>query len=418
MTREDQLNPSPVGVAATEGDVTGEAPSSHSKAAPRSSKEIVGSSGCRPRVLIVIAQLDVGGAEVQAVQLAIQLKQSGEFEPEVAVFYRGGVLEPRLQDGGIRVHHVRRRTKIGWEAVMHLRSILREGAHDVVHSFLWPANWRSRVASALARTRVTIASERSVPDSWPLHRNVMDRILLRRTDALIVNARAVGDFFVEREGVPRSLVHVIYNGLDSERFASLPERRTARRSLSIDPDRPMVLSVAGLRPAKNLEDFVRMAALIHRGDPAVTFVVVGDGERRSSLESMTHDLGLEEVVHWAGLQTNVETYLAACDVMVNTSVREGCCNAIMEAMAAARPVVAYAVGGNHELVQQGRTGQLVPFGDVDGLAGAVETYLRNPERAAQDGAEAARRIAESMDRRVTFEQTISLYRELLSAKGA
>src|SRR5439155_22323407 len=117
-----------------------------------------------PRVLLVIPELDMGGAEVQLVRLATHLHLEG-IAPEVAVFHAGGHLEPALLEAGIPVHHVRRTSKVGMETIFHLRRILKEGRYEIVHTWLWSANWRGRIAGILASTPIIISGPQSV-DSW------------------------------------------------------------------------------------------------------------------------------------------------------------------------------------------------------------------------------------------------------------
>lgn len=370
------------------------------------------------RVLLVIGQLRLGGAELQLVRLARRLPRLG-IRPEVAIFHPapGDDLEPELREVGIPVHHVRKTTKVGLEAIWGLRRILRTGRHQVVHSFLWPANWRARIAGRLASTPVMISSARSVETELRPYHVVVDRVLSLWTDAIIVNAAAIRDFLMRKEGLPESLFHLIYNGLEETIFTELPDREKARSALGLPERTPMVLIVGNLTPEKNHSDFLRMAARVASRLPEARFFVIGDGECRSALEELARELGIESSMRWEGRTRNVLTYLAASDVVLNVSWREGCSNAILEAMAAGRPVVAYRVGGNPELVEDGRTGRLLEYGDVQGLADEVIQYLEDRELARRAGAAAARRAAESFRASTTAEKTASLYRQLLRGKG-
>jgi glycosyltransferase involved in cell wall biosynthesis len=367
-------------------------------------------------VLLVIPQLDVGGAETQLVRLATRLHGEG-FAAEVAVFTPDGDLESQLTGAGVPVHHVRRRSKAGIEAVLDLRRILRAGRFDIVHSFLWPANWRARLAGLLAATPILVASPRGV-DTWmQLPHVLVDRILALGTDAIVVNAEAVRDYLVRREKIPPRLIRVIPNGINAGLFSSLPSREEARARLGLPPRDPVVLIVGNLRPDKGHEDFLRTAAIVKETRPRTLFVVVGDGERRGPLEALASELGLGAAVQFAGHQADVGPYLAACDVAMNTSPLEGCCNAIIEAMAAGRPVVAYAVGGNPELVASGETGRLVARGDLEGLARAVVSYIDDPQLGASHGEAGARRVSQTLSIETMTKRTADLYRELRAVNG-
>jgi len=370
----------------------------------------------RPKVLIVIAQLDVGGAERQVVNLASGLGPLG-FDVEVAVFYPDGELEAALRDAGVPVHHLRRTTGHGLETILDLRRLLRRRPQDIVHAFLWPANWRARVAAITAGVPVVIASPRSVETWLRWYHVIVDRVLAKRTSAMIVNASAIRDFLVERERLPRELFHVVPNGIELSPFEALPSRADAKAALRIAADAPVILTVGNLQPEKNHEDFLALAAQIRPERPDAVFVVVGDGPRRLALSERARVLALDGQVRWEGRRNDVPVYLAACDVFVNTSRREGCCNAILEAMAAARPVVAYDVGGNPGLVAEGRTGRIVPFGRIDQLAAAVMAYLHEPETAVRHGSEGQVRVRAEFSRAAMIEHTAGLYRALLSRRA-
>jgi glycosyltransferase involved in cell wall biosynthesis len=370
----------------------------------------------RARVLLVVAQLTTGGAEVQLIHLARRLGKLG-IHPEVAIYHRGGELEPRLIRAGIKVHHLRRATRLGVETILHLRELLRDGRYDVVHSYLWPANWRARIAGLLAGTPVIISSPRSV-DVWLKARHVaVDRLLATWTDAIIVNARAIQEHLMEREGLPASLFRLVYNGLDQNGFDDLPDREEARRTLGLPVERPVALMVGNLKIEKNHEHFLEIAAHTRDRRPDALFVAVGGGNRRAELEAMAERMGLRDTVHWAGLQDDVRPWLAASDVTLNVSHREGCCNAILESMAAGVPVVAYSIGGNPELVDDHETGRLFAPGDTRGCADAVVEYLDRPELARLHGGQGRARARREFTADAMTERTARVYEELLARKG-
>lgn len=371
----------------------------------------------RFRVLLVVAQLTTGGAEVQLIRMAPRLRALG-IEPEVAIYHPGGELEPLLDRAGIKVHLLRRSTRLGVETILHLRQLLRRGGYDVVHSYLWPANWRARLAGLLAGTPVIISSPRSV-DDWLRSRHVLvDRVLAHWTDAIIVNARAIQDHLMQRERLPESIFRLIYNGLDEGLFNGLPSREEARRTLGLPAERGIALMVGNLKAAKNHDHFLEIAARARALRDDVLFVAVGGGERLAELQETARRLGVTDNVLWAGLQSDVRPWLAAADVTLNVSHREGCCNAILESMAVGAPVVAYAVGGNPELVHDGRTGRLFEPGDTAGCARAIVDYIEQPALAREHGDNGRARARTEFTADAMARATAALYEELLRRKGA
>jgi glycosyltransferase involved in cell wall biosynthesis len=364
-----------------------------------------------PRVLIVVPQLEVGGAETQATRLAVELVARG-VDAQVATFYEGGPLRRRLQEGGVPVHTLRRSSAHGLESVGDLVRLLRTSRFDVCHSFLWSANWRCRLAARIARTPAVIASIRSVESCMPRARILAEQVLIGWTDAVIVNAAAIRAHLVRDVGLPPDRIAIVPNGAREDLFDMDLESRAARALLGLPEDRALVTIVGSFEPEKNQQDFLHLASRLLAAGARCAFALVGDGPERAGLHRVARELGLpEDRVIWAGFREDVPVWIAASDLLLNVSRREGCNNAILEAMCVGRPVVAYAVGGNPELIEDGRTGALVEFGDLASLARRVQVYLDEPSRAAEDGARARAVAHGRYSLRAMVDSTLAVYEE-------
>jgi len=175
--------------------------------------------------------------------------------------------------------------------------------------------------------------------------------------------------------------------------------------------------VGRLVPIKDVPTFLRAAALVRQARPDARFALVGDGEERAAIEAACQRLGLGREVHFHGWRRDMEAVYGDLDVVVNSSRNEGTPVALIEALAAGRPVVATRVGGTADLLGGGAFGQLVPPQDPGALAHAILDVLRDPAsarlralegRAHVLGRHGAARLVDDIDR---------LYRELLSARG-
>lgn len=158
--------------------------------------------------------------------------------------------------------------------------------------------------------------------------------------------------------------------------------------------RQLALYVGRVDPQKNLDLLLEVASRLAVDSAAVRFVVVGDGADRHRLESETHARGLSERVLWAGPQPHqqVVKYMATCDVFVLCSRYEGFAKVLMEAAMSAKPIVTTAVSGSDDAVVDGKTGRIVPIGDVEGFRRALTQLIENPERAEGMGREARRHM--------------------------
>jgi glycosyltransferase involved in cell wall biosynthesis len=231
---------------------------------------------------------------------------------------------------------------------------------------------------------------------FPRRRRLASRGLSLATDRLFAVCRDAAERFAALAGIPPERFDVLYNGVDCRRFAPNDQRAGLRRSLGFVDDELVILTVASLTPVKGHTRLLEAAAQVLAGvRRRMRFLWLGEGPERERLTARLRTLGLGGQVDLPGGSDRVPDYLAAADLFVLPSELEGMSNAILEAMASGLPVVAYAVGGNPELVDHEHTGLLCPGGDVDALAGAIGRLVRNDAERRAMGA-AARRRAEQI----------------------
>jgi glycosyltransferase involved in cell wall biosynthesis len=225
----------------------------------------------------------------------------------------------------------------------------------------------------------------------PLHR-WLGRFCNQWTDVVVANCEACRRAVIADEGASPRRVLVLENGVDLGRFPA-PRPGPVARTAS-----PRVGVVANLRPVKDLGTFVRAAAEVGRRHPAATFHIAGEGDQRPELERLAAELGIGEHLHLPGSVRDIPGFLRGLDVAVLCSRSEGMSNALLEYMAAGRPVVATAVGASAQLIEHGVHGLLVPPGDAGRLAAAIRRLLEDPALAARLGAAARRRVQERYSR--------------------
>jgi glycosyltransferase involved in cell wall biosynthesis len=175
--------------------------------------------------------------------------------------------------------------------------------------------------------------------------------------------------------------------------------------------------IANLRPVKDLDVFVRAAALVAITHPRVTFHIAGEGELRPALEKLADQLGLANRLFLPGTVQDVPGFLAKLHVAVLCSRSEGMSNAILEYMAAGKAIVATAVGGNVQLLEHERHGLLVPPGDPHYLAEAMRRLLDDPALALRLAQAARRRVEERYSRQAMVRRFEAFYHDLLWGNG-
>jgi len=337
-------------------------------------------------VLQLVDTLNVGGTENQLVQMALRMRQIGH-RITVGCLRAEGPLLQVLQRAGIPVAEFRKEKTLlsfnGARQLLRLAGFLRWGKFDVLHAHdLW-STLLGVPAARLARVPVIISSRRYLADlEWytPWRNRVM-RFMYRLSTRLLVNSQAVRDRLVIRDRIAPEKVRVIYNAVDVERFAAV--RQEKNRLLPAIADGSKVIAVLAnmYNRVKGHDCLISSARTVCEHEPDVVFLLIGDGTERPRLEAQTRDAGLEKKVVFLGRRTDVPELLACCDLSVLPSEAEAFPNALLESMSAGLPVVATAVGGSKEVIENGQNGLLVPPGNPEVLAGAILRLVRDPRLA-------------------------------------
>ena len=294
------------------------------------------------------------------------------------------------------------------DALAWLTAYLRERRPDVVHSHLYPAH----LHATLAAREVGVPA--IVHTAHTLVVRTGDALLARLGGATtIATARSVAERLV-RGGVPAGQVRVVYNGVGREHLDAPSDAGDAvRASLGLG-DRAVILVVARLSREKGIDVLLDAMAAVIAARADATLVVAGRGPERERLETLAAARGVAQAVRFLGARDDVAALYRACDVVALPSREEACSLALLEAMAAAAPIVATSVGGTPELVRDGLDASLVPPDDDGALADAIVTLLADRPRARSLGASARRRARSRFTLDATVRDTIALYGELLA----
>lgn len=370
------------------------------------------------RIAFFAPLLHTGGTQ-RHLQQVLELLDPSRFVARVLTLRSGGDVEDELRAAGVTVTSLDVGSRLGSpRAVLAMiraaRGLRADGVH-VVHGYQWRPALVGAIVGRLARVPLVLAGKRSLTGDDRRARLAW-RMIGRRVDTIVTNAEALRDEATAQGVVARW--EVIPSGVDVDRFRSGPSPAEAKERLGLDPERPVVGTVGRLEERKR-QDHLLVAAramVAHANGDAPQVLVVGDGPLRSALERQAASLGIARNVRFTGAVTDVRTALAAMDVFVLPSCAEGMSNALLEAMAAARPVVATAVGGTSEVLDDGRTGILVPPGDVTALAGHVLALIRNPARAVFLGAAARRAVGEKFGAPSMVGRLEDLYEARLAAQ--
>ena len=366
----------------------------------------------RPRLLIIVTLAETGGAQTYVASLLAPL--ADEFDLAVAA-HGSGPLRDTARAAGVRfvpLRHVRRplspwRDPLG---LLELFTVLRRERPHIVHVNSAKAAALGRLAALLVRVPIRIYTVHG----WAFlaHRGATsalyrwaERFLRPLTTVTVCVAESERRTGLAAGACEERTTVVIHNGIDSSRA----------RAAEAHPGPLRLVTVGRLQAPKDAVTLVRALALVQ--GPRFDAIVVGDGPDRPAVEDEVRSRGLEPTVELAGEREDVPEILAGADVFVLSSLSEGLPLSILEAMAAGLPVVASSVGGIPEVVIDGETGLLVPPGDPQSLAAAIERLLADPALRRRLGEAGRIRVAEHFDLAAVHRAHLDLYRGVLARAG-
>lgn len=342
----------------------------------------------------LVLSLVPGGTERLTIDLVTRLQDN--FRMVVCCLDEPGEWAGELTERGVPVIPLRRSPGFHPSLGARVARIAKEQGAAVIHCHHYSPFVYGRIACLLnRRPRLLFTEHGRLSDAPPvLKRKIANAWLSRFPGPVFAVSAALRQHMVG-EGFPASRVRVIHNGIDPGPRPDAEERVRARRALGIPDDRFLVGTVARLDPVKDLNTLIGAMAGVRGRVSHAALAIVGDGDERRALEACARDRGVAADVHFAGYRPDIRHLLPALDLYVNSSISEGVSLTILEAMAAALPVVATRVGGTPEVVVHEETGLLVEPRSAGALAGAIEALAVDRQRGRALG-EAGRARVEKL----------------------
>lgn len=367
------------------------------------------------RILYVITDLQIGGVPLHLLRLAKHVKQVGH-EVRVVSLAPPGPLSRRFDDAGIETVSCHAESVFGIGALLRLRKEIARFKPDFVHSFLFHANLACRVVCPLAgspsRNLICEIQTVEIQRRWHL---VLDRWTQSWCRFEIGNSPAVVRHLHEQAGLAQSRLRLVMGAVDAQRFSDAEP--VPRAQLGVHGDVPLLLWVGRLDPVKGLDTLVHAARIVQDTRPA-HWILVGDGPDRARIENLIQHHSMRDHVHLLGVREDIPALLKSCDTFVFPSLSEGLPNAVLEAMAAACPIVCTDIPANRDLIHDRETGRVVPVNDSNSLAEAVLDLLADPAAAKRMGQNAFHRAQKDFSLTSMYDKYLELYAELCDTQPA
>lgn len=371
------------------------------------------------RILHLTASEFIGGPEKQILYHAADLN-SPECEMIVGSF-RNGKKTPdvvrRAQEMGLRTLELPP-GRFDFRTVSALSKFLRDENVTLLCTHTYKANVTGYIAAPLAHCPQIGFVRGWLAENWKVRQyEKLDRFVLARMNWVACVSKPQADFLKSRRGNKRE-PFVVPNAalLLAQPDPSMARKPELRRTLSLPEESFLIGAIGRFSIEKGHRYLLESMKTIVSQRPKAHLVLLGEGRERKNLEDLAEQLGIRPFITFADFQKNVSPWIRACDVIVNPSLTEGIPNVVLEAMALRTPVIATSVGGVPDLIQDGKSGRLVPSQDGGALAAAILALLENPIRSAEMASHAFEKVTQDFSPLRQRLHLVAMYEEVLRRK--
>jgi len=346
----------------------------------------------RKRILFLMVHLDYGGAEVGLLTTLKNIDRE-RFDCRVLSIEKRGRIGGQIEKEGFEVIYMNENARLyNLPLVFKIVNVLKRYKPDILHTSLFYANFFGRVASLFNRPHAIITEERSMYTEKRFYHIMLDRLLSRLTDKIIVCSKAVLDFTIKQEGIDPEKFYLIYNAVDADRFNIIQTKDALRAGYGFDGGDFIVGTVGSVIPKKGHKILIEAAAELNKRIPSLKIIIVGDGQGRQGLEKMVSGAGLKNKVIFLGSRNDIPELMRTMDVFALPSFQEGFPRTLIEAMYMSLPVVASEVSGIPEIVSDGVNGLLVAPGDTQGLTEKIFMLYESAKLRDSLGIQARKKV--------------------------
>ncbi len=359
------------------------------------------------------------GAEAQAFIMISALARRSDLRLSALVLNRGK-LSARLAEAGVPVSVIEESRSSFRQIVNEAQRLLGAGGIDIIHSHRYKENLLAALIKRRCGVHALVQTVHGVQERLPgwkqakvrlygslnqfVSRKYFSRILPVSRD---IHAQLGAKYSAGK-------LTLLHNAIDVAAVKPGQAAGVIRAQLGLNPEDIVIGSVGRLVPIKGFEVFLRVVAETRKSISGLRFLLIGDGPGRASLEKLALELGVADVVTFAGFRDDIIDVVNALDIFMMTSWHEGVPVALLEAMALSKPVISTAVGGVVEVIESEHSGILVPAGDHAALAQACIRLAQASDLRQRLGQEARRRVEADFSSSAQSQKLAEIYWSLIS----
>lgn len=373
---------------------------------------------CQPiNILHVISKLPVGGVENQLL-LILKNYDRTKFNPIVCSLLDKGEIGKEIEEAGIEVISLNKlKHRFDPTIVRDICHLIKKRNIKIVRTHQYHANLYGRLAGWLAKVPCIVASIHNVyTRDKKIHRRIINKLLSRFTDKVVAVSETVKHDILMYDGLSEDKVTVIYNGIDINRFSRI-NGNIIRKEFKIPFDIPVIGTIGRLTFQKGMKYLLEAVSLVKKRSPKIILLIVGDSPIKDELQNYAKALGMDSHVIFTGSRRDVPELLSAMDIFVLPSLWEGLPNALLEAMAAGKPIIATDIPPIREIVNSEKVGILVPPQNCNAIADSIEFLFHN-KNFAENLANAAReRVFTTFHIKTSVRHYTELFENILRNKA-
>jgi len=356
---------------------------------------------------------NVGGVQQQLFNI-IKNYDKNTINPLFACIKNRGQIAEELEESQIPVFALNQPDYNDFAGtVSALKKIIQKNNINLVRTHRFIANFYGRIASMLAGKPVIISLHDNYNKDKRLGRRILNRILALKTSRVVAVSHSIKDDIIKYDGINPDKIHVIHNGIDLDRFNPNITANYLKKELGIEEGEKVIGFVGRLVPAKAIDRLIEAFAMIKRQNNDIKLLIVGFGELFEELNELANKKKLDGHVIFTGKRRDIPQLLSIMDMFVMPSISEGLPNVLIEAMAAAKPIISTKAGGIPEIITNMDNGMLID-NDINSLYQAINNLLKAKDLAHKLGLNARKYAEKHLDIKIVTKKWENLYKEVLS----